>query len=58
MLAAPGTLLAIGRSTCAVATGQGALRLNRLRPQGTGEVLAAEWCRGADLHIGSMLTAT
>ena len=50
MTAAPGTLLAIGRSTCTVATGQGALRLKSVRPRDGHEQTAAGWCRDAGSH--------
>jgi methionyl-tRNA formyltransferase len=53
--AASGTLLDIGRSTCTVATGQGALRLNSVRHSGGHEQTAAAWCRGANLHVDDRL---
>jgi methionyl-tRNA formyltransferase len=53
--ATPGTLVKIGRTSCTVATGKGALRLRRVRVEGGTEQTAARWCRELGLKMGSSL---
>lgn len=53
----PGALASIGRTCCAVATGQGVLRLQRVRAQDRGAQTAAAWCRETRLRPGVILAA-
>ena len=53
---APGEIVEIGPGGLSVACGNGALLLERLKPEGRGEMDAAEWARGARLTPGALLT--
>ena len=53
----PGALASIGRTCCTVATGQGLLRLQRVRAQDRRAQTAAAWCREARLRPGVILAA-
>ncbi len=53
---APGTLLATDGELL-VATGEGVLRLERVRPAGKSSLAAAEYLRGARLSVGERLGA-
>ena len=48
----PGTVLALAPEAVSVACGRGALALLRVKPEGRGEMGAAEWARGARLTRG------
>jgi methionyl-tRNA formyltransferase len=50
---APGTVLGVERETVTVACRRGALSLVRLKPEGRGEMGAAEWARGARVAAGA-----
>jgi methionyl-tRNA formyltransferase len=50
---APGTVLAVEGESVTVACGRGALLLARLKPEGRGEMGAAEWARGARVSAGT-----
>ena len=52
---APGTVLEIGRDGVVVACAPGALFLVTVRPEGRGDMSAAEWARGARLEPGDRL---
>jgi methionyl-tRNA formyltransferase len=54
---APGTVLDVGRDGIVVACAPGALLLVTVRPEGRGDMSAAEWARGARLQAGDRLTA-
>jgi methionyl-tRNA formyltransferase len=51
--AAPGAIVAVGADGVDVACAPGALRLLRLKPEGKGEMAAAEWARGARVEAGA-----
>ena len=53
--AVPGTVLEAGRDAVVVACAPGALRLVTVRPEGRGDLAAAEWARGARLEAGDRL---
>jgi len=53
--AAPGTVVAVGASGVEVACAPGALRLITVRPEGKGDLAAAEWARGARIQAGDRL---
>lgn len=53
---APGTVVAVGREGVVVACAPGALRLHTVRPEGRGDMAAAEWARGARVETGDRLT--
>lgn len=55
LAAAPGTILAVGRDGVDVACAPGALRLLAVRPEGRGDLGAAEWARGARVQAGDRL---
>jgi methionyl-tRNA formyltransferase len=48
----PGTVLAFAPEVVSVACGRGALGLVRVKPEGRGEMGAAEWARGARVGPG------
>jgi methionyl-tRNA formyltransferase len=52
---APGTVVAVGPSGVEVACAPGALRLITVRPEGRGDLAAAEWARGARIQAGDRL---
>lgn len=52
---APGTLVEVGREGLVVACAPGALRLVTVRPEGRGDMAAAEWARGARVQAGDRL---
>ena len=52
----PGRIVEITREGVSVACGTGALLVERLKPEGRGEMDAAEWARGARLAPGAQLT--
>lgn len=52
---APGTVVAMSRDGVVVACAPGALRLVTVRPEGRGDMAAAEWARGARLELGDRL---
>ena len=51
--AAPGTVLDVAGEVVTVACRRGALSLVRLKPEGRGEMGAAEWARGARVVAGA-----
>jgi len=53
--AAPGTIVEAGPDGVIVACAPGALRLVSVRPEGRGDLAAAEWARGARIQIGDRL---
>lgn len=53
---APGTVVEVSRDAVVVACAPGALRLVTVRPEGRGDLAAAEWARGARVQIGDRLT--
>lgn len=53
---APGEIVEIAPEGLSVACGTGALLLERLKPEGRGEMDAAGWARGARLTLGALLT--
>jgi methionyl-tRNA formyltransferase len=53
---APGTVAEAGRDAVVVACAPGALRLVTVRPEGRGDLAAAEWARGARVQAGDRLT--
>jgi methionyl-tRNA formyltransferase len=53
---APGTVVEAGRDVVVVACATGALRLITVRPEGRGDLAAAEWARGARVQAGDRLT--
>jgi len=53
--AAPGTVVEAGREDVIVACAPGALRLLSVRPEGRGDLAAAEWARGARIQSGDRL---
>ncbi len=55
--AEPGTVLAVTRAHVHVACGRGALALERVRPEGRGEMDAAAWARGARVAPGDRFEA-
>ena len=48
----PGEVLAVTPEGVQVACGDGALELQRLKPEGRAELSAVEWARGSRLHPG------
>lgn len=52
---APGTVLQIGRDGVVVACAPGALRVITVRPEGRGDMSAAEWARGTRVAAGDRL---
>ena len=52
----PGTVVGTGPDGVFVACAPGVLRLVTVRPEGRGDLAAAEWARGARLQIGDRLT--
>lgn len=52
---APGTVVEAGRETVVVACAPGTLRLVTVRPEGRGDMAAAEWARGARVQAGDRL---
>lgn len=53
---APGEVLAVTPQGVHVACGDGALELQRLKPEGRAELGAVEWARGSRLHPGERFT--
>lgn len=53
---APGEVLEIAARGVGVACGSGALRMERVKPEGRGEMDAAEWARGARVTPGARLS--
>jgi methionyl-tRNA formyltransferase len=53
--ATPGTIVEVGREDVIVACAPGALRLASVRPEGRGDLAAAEWARGARIQAGDRL---
>jgi len=53
--AAPGTVIEVGADGVQVACAPGALRLLTVRPEGRGDLAAAEWARGARIQAGDRL---
>jgi methionyl-tRNA formyltransferase len=53
--APPGTVLAVGREDVSVACGSGALRIERVKPEGRNEMSAADWARGTRVSAGERL---
>jgi methionyl-tRNA formyltransferase len=53
---APGTVVETGAEGVIVACAPGALRLVTVRPEGRGDLAAAEWARGARIQAGDRLT--
>lgn len=51
----PGTVLAVNAEGVTVACGDGALRVIKVKPEGRGEIAAADWARGARLAAGDRL---
>ncbi len=51
----PGTVVEVGRDVVAVACAPGALDLVTVRPEGRGDLPAAQWARGARLQAGDRL---
>jgi methionyl-tRNA formyltransferase len=51
----PGTVVEAGHDLVAIACGRGALRLVTVRPEGRGDMSAAEWARGARLKPGDRM---
>ena len=54
--ATPGTVVDAGPGGVLVACAPGALRLVTVRPEGRGDLAAAEWARGARIQAGDLLT--
>ena len=54
--APPGTVTELRPDGVVVACAPGALRLITVRPEGRGDLAAAEWARGARLQLGDRLT--
>jgi methionyl-tRNA formyltransferase len=54
--AIPGTVVDTGPDGVRVACAPGALRLVTVRPEGRGDLAAAEWARGARIQAGDVLT--
>ena len=52
---APGEIMEIHAQGVTVACGDGALRVTKVKPEGRGELAAAEWARGARLAVGNRL---
>jgi len=52
----PGEVLALTPQGVQVACGDGALELQRLKPEGRAELGAVEWARGSRLHPGERFT--
>jgi methionyl-tRNA formyltransferase len=52
---APGEVIAIDGAGVTVACGAGALCVTKVKPEGRGELAAAEWARGARLSVGGRL---
>jgi methionyl-tRNA formyltransferase len=52
---APGTVVGVGAAGVDVACAPGALRLITVRPEGRGDLAAAEWARGARIQAGDRL---
>jgi methionyl-tRNA formyltransferase len=52
---APGEVLNVDALGVTVACGDGALRVTKVKPEGRGELAAAEWARGARLAVGNRL---
>jgi methionyl-tRNA formyltransferase len=52
---AVGTVVEVGREGLVVACAPGALRLVTVRPEGRGDMAAAEWARGARVQAGDRL---
>ena len=50
---APGTVLGVTREGVMVACAPGVLLVTRVKPEGRGEMGAAEWARGARLEVGA-----
>ena len=55
---APGTVLDVGREGPLVATGEGALRLLVVQPEGKPRMAAADYARGARLAVGETFAAS
>lgn len=53
---APGTVVEAGKHGVTVACAPGALRWNTVRPEGRGDMSAAEWARGTRVQPGDRLT--
>jgi len=53
--AAPGTVVAVSEAGVDVACAPGALRVIAVRPEGKGDLAAAEWARGARIQAGDRL---
>lgn len=53
----PGEVLAVTPGGVQVACGDGALELQRLKPEGRAEQSAVEWARGSRLHPGERFTS-
>jgi methionyl-tRNA formyltransferase len=51
----PGTLLALEAEGLVVATGQGAIRLLEVQPEGKRPMPALDWARGSRLMVGQLL---
>ena len=51
----PGAVLGVDSSGVAVATGEGAILLQQVQPEGKKPMSAADWARGARLEVGSRL---
>jgi methionyl-tRNA formyltransferase len=51
----PGEVLQVDAQGVTVACAVGALRVTKVKPEGRGELAAAEWARGARLAVGNRL---
>lgn len=52
----PGEVIGVAPEGVHIACGEGAIELQRLKPEGRAETDAAEWARGARLHPGERFT--
>jgi methionyl-tRNA formyltransferase len=53
----PGTVIDVMRDGVIVACGPGALRIERVKPEGRNEMGAADWARGVRVSAGERLMA-
>jgi methionyl-tRNA formyltransferase len=53
----PGEVIEVNARGVLVACGDGALRVERVKPEGRAEMAAAEWARGARLAVGDRMVS-